>query len=1034
MQDDREKLYDEYLDAAARGSAVSPESFLHGRGVEDSLLLDALRSIHAHAFQEADIHSATPAERNEERGEKWVGEFDLIQKLGEGGMGVVWLARQSSLGRVVALKLLRADAAMSRGAGERFTREARAVAKLRHPGIVAIHAMGEATGCVEEAQGRFSYIAMEYVEGRGLDEVLKDARDQREFLPAGRVIRWGAALARALHAAHSEGIVHRDIKPSNIRIALSQDNEELPKLLDFGLARDVKNSQATITDAFVGSPYYAAPEQVARRGGDVDARTDVYSLGCVLFEALTNSMTAHGTTLEHVLRSILVDEIPSPRAINPRVSKDLATVVLKALEKEPSRRYASAGAFADDLEAILELRAISARPATPLERARRWFRRNRALSVGFVTAIAAATIFFGVQAYQSAAEQNARRDEAKRLITESLAGIERYNALALQSRQAEEEYVLISPERDVRYFTHEEDAMLAAKWRKIDAVRQERETLFEAGQTNLARAERLGAPMRDVQRARANWYVAAALDAETRGDLKRRATFADLARAHDVDGDVDAALIGTGSLTVTTEPPGAEVFLFRRPLLAHKEGRDEPRRVLEPIKGWNGLERYAEGFGLRVVEGNASAPEGTMIVEVAGYAVRGCVLVSNSKDERIARFDRLLRVDGTSVEGDHEIDALMSTPRKTARTLTFERRGAGVFDVTAEDVEQLGLVLKEPDDLVREAQVPIAVWSESGIVSTTSGDGLSARTTALMTPLISEASLGHSPTAVVSVEPGSYVAIACHEGHELVRFAGNVGRREPTVWHLVLPKIETTPKGFVCVQNAVSGPTFWIMEHEVTCREYFEFLNDPDVKRKAIENSQPILYPRDGDSARGQRDAHGNFELPTGWHWDWPVLFVSWYDACAYAEWRTKQAKSQGKRWTFSLPTLHEWASAAAQGPGDQFVFGNEFRHKWVSSCFARPRPDPEPVMRFPIDESVLGVFDLTGSASEWSQDLYRPGYSYRRYMGGAWGTGDASVFTVYGGNGITPERVGGMIGFRLVLKIEQLGVDAEPAAAIPSQ
>lgn len=1032
MDDTSEKLYDAYLNAASRGETESPDVFLKRHGADDVNLLNTLRSIHAHVTQHSQESLSNRLQGASVRSENWVGEFELIRKLGEGGMGVVWLARQQSLARVVALKLLRAEAALSAGAGERFTREARAVAKLRHAGIVAIHAMGEAQGCIEGVSGRFPFIAMEFVEGKGLDEALKEARDSREFLPAARVIRWGIALARSLHAAHIEGIVHRDVKPSNIR--LPSDADALPKLLDFGLARDVSSAQATISDAFVGSPYYAAPEQVARKGGEVDARTDVYALGCVLYEALTNSTTAHGNTLEHVLRSILVDEISSPRTINPRVSKDLATVVLKALEKEPSRRYQSAAAFADDLEAILELRAITARPATNWERTCRWLRRNKALSVGIATALAACIVLVGVLTYRSAAEARARRDEASRLIESAKAGIEQYNQLAAQATTAEEEFARIAPERGSRYFSDAEDTALAKIARRVEEVRQAREQVFETGQVDLARAERLGAAPRDVQRVRAQWYVTAALDAETRSDMKRRATFAELARAHDVDGEVEHALVGTGSLSIVTDPPGAEVFVYKRVMLEEREDRDEPRRVLVPLHGWGQRVLEDGDFALRVIREYTDVNVGDVIVRVAGYEVRGCVLVSASADDRLHRFDRLVRVDETKVEGSYEVAALLNTPLGTKRTLTFERRGVGNFDVTTDDVSRLGLMLKVPTELVREPHVPIEIWTDAGIEAKTTGNGIETRATAIPAPLVKAALVGLSPIEKLSIEPGSYVAIVRSNGRELVRIASTVQRKVPTEWRIALPVLGTTPDGFVLVRAGVGKRPLWFMEREVTCREYFEFLNDPVVKARIAASPTPVLYPRDGDTARGQRDAEGNFVLPEGWSWDWPVLFVSWHDAQAYATWRTEQARREGKAWSFRLPTLDEWVEAASPAFGDQYVFGSEFRPKWVSSCFARVRPDPESVMRFPIDESVLGVFDMAGSASEWSEDVYRPGYAYRRHMGGAWGSGVPQDFMVYGGNGLSPERLGGMIGFRLVLLMNDIALDNSQNAAKPSQ
>ncbi|MCA9300579.1 MAG: serine/threonine protein kinase, partial [Phycisphaerales bacterium] len=350
-------LYDQYLDLVLAGEAEPPEAFCRRHGIDDPEFLETLEGLH---------RAGTPRER--------FGEFVILRRLGAGGMGVVYLARQASLDRDVALKIVRAEYADSETATTRLEREAQAIASLRHPNIVGIHAVGEEDGK--------RYIAMEYVEGEGLDERLR-----REVQPT-TAVQWAADLADALQAAHDAGIVHRDVKPSNIRIT----PDGRPLLLDFGVARRLDRTVATLTESYVGSPHYMAPEQIARAGGDVDPRTDVYSLGAVLYECLTSRPPFEADSLEAIFHQILSEEPRPLRAIRPELPRDLEVVVHKALEKDPARRYPSAASMRDDLAAILEYRPISARRPTWHERARRWSRRHPAAVATMLTLLATIVI------------------------------------------------------------------------------------------------------------------------------------------------------------------------------------------------------------------------------------------------------------------------------------------------------------------------------------------------------------------------------------------------------------------------------------------------------------------------------------------------------------------------------------------------------------------------------------------------------------------------------------------------------------------
>jgi formylglycine-generating enzyme required for sulfatase activity/tRNA A-37 threonylcarbamoyl transferase component Bud32 len=325
-----------------------------------------------------------------------VGDFRLLRKLGEGGMGVVWLAEQLSLRRVVAVKLLRPSALASARGAERFQRESRTVARLRHPGIVPVLAAGVDDGV--------PWLAMEYLDGRSLDEVAADAAARRERVRPLDAVRWCRDVARALACAHAEGIVHRDVKPSNVRV--TSDGRAL--LLDFGLARSADEPRLSVEGHFVGSPSYAAPEQIdATFDAPADGRCDVYSLGVVLYELVVGRVPFEGRSTREVFQQILHREPTAPRTLDAAISRELEAVILHALEKEPARRYATAAAMADDLDALLEMRPIRARPSSVASRVAKWARREPAAALA--SALGVLLVVGGPLAYAAFAKHASDR-------------------------------------------------------------------------------------------------------------------------------------------------------------------------------------------------------------------------------------------------------------------------------------------------------------------------------------------------------------------------------------------------------------------------------------------------------------------------------------------------------------------------------------------------------------------------------------------------------------------------------------------------
>lgn len=328
-----------------------------------------------------------------------IGRYEIIEELGRGGMGRVYAARQSGLGRIVALKVLSLGPGSPPEWEMRFLREAQTVARLRHPHIIAIHDSGRAPGCV--------YFSMEYIEGGDLSRRLRE----QPFAPR-ETAALVAKLASALAHAHAEGVLHRDLKPSNILL----DGTE-PRLADFGLAAQLENSgDFTSASGVFGTPHYLAPEALTGGGAALSAASDLYALGVVLYLLLTGRTPFAGASPAELPALVADNDPPAPRLLSPAVPRDLETICLKLLERDPARRYPSATALAADLHRFLAGEAIHASPPSRLDRFVRFVRRHRlafAASTVASVALAAATIVSTALAVRARrAEQNAAAEAA----------------------------------------------------------------------------------------------------------------------------------------------------------------------------------------------------------------------------------------------------------------------------------------------------------------------------------------------------------------------------------------------------------------------------------------------------------------------------------------------------------------------------------------------------------------------------------------------------------------------------------------------
>jgi eukaryotic-like serine/threonine-protein kinase len=374
-----EKAYQHFLEQEGGEDSQGFDAFVEG----SPELRDELLALHDERKLISQILAGLGKESSPSRDEseesdlglhpgKILGDFRLIQELGKGGMGAVWEAEQISLKRLVALKMLLPQYVASRKFVQRFQREAEAGGRLTHNGIVQTHAVGEADN--------IHWISQELVPGgKTMSDWLEQVRKFKD-LPAGHFRGMAglfAQVADALAFAHEEGVIHRDIKPGNILL----EGGERPKVTDFGLAQVQDDLGLSKTGELLGTPFYMSPEQAMTRRMGIDHRTDIFSLGATLYEALTLRRPFEGDTSHQVFRKIVTEDPPDPRRIRSHVPRDLVVICQACLEKNPERRYASMVDLAADLRRFLADEPIHAKPPSPIARVNKWVRRHPVMAL-----------------------------------------------------------------------------------------------------------------------------------------------------------------------------------------------------------------------------------------------------------------------------------------------------------------------------------------------------------------------------------------------------------------------------------------------------------------------------------------------------------------------------------------------------------------------------------------------------------------------------------------------------------------------------
>lgn len=997
---DEEALFDGYAALARDGRAPPPADFLAAAPSASADLRAALERVWKRAPRGATSTDAPlPFAR--------LGDFRLVSRLGGGGMGIVYLAVQESLGREVALKVLRPELQGSAVAAERFRREARALAELRHDHLVAIFGGGEEHGV--------RYLAMELVPGRSLDErLLAEPGAPRGGAVAQRV-RWIAQIARGLQHAHERGVVHRDVKPANVRIT----PDDRARLLDFGLARRTATAGATLTESFAGSPSYAAPEQIAQ-GGTIDARTDVYALGVTLYECLTGALPYAGATVEQLFHRILAGLPEPPRRRVPQLPRDLEVVVLKAMERRPEQRYASAAALADDLEAVLELRPIRGRPPAARERARRIVERHPLLATFAATAAAALLGLLALLVAQHASREREARGEASRLVALARGRVVDYRTQRESLAAVQSEVARLQSEMESQHYTDADYALLDRNEGRLEDERRRWDATYHEVLELLRRAEQLDPATSGADGVRGELYLARYHDALAANDPRGAELFRDLAAQS--DPALADSLRREIAVTVASTPAGARVDLFRFAELSDLEPGGEPRFVAlpaGPAAAATPLPIAPGTWCLRVEADAEPLRRGDLLFEVEGAPLEKSVFVIDGGGA-IASGARLVAVDDAPIVDDWDVQQLpRSAPPDVDHRFTFDHAGLRTT-LTAPSLAALRIEVGGArrfgraagrmavacklvrDGAVRNAELPPAAPVEATARPLLRGPASHLGTTPLATQL----------------PRGDYLFVVEVEGRPPVLLALPVG----VPLHLMVepPPLGQAPAGFRWIADGSDDARlgFWIAPHEVTSAEWSEFLDDEATRAPLVVDGALRLVPRAGRTQPfWPQEASGRFRWPPAWSADWPAVGLSWHDAQAYVDWLNQQRPPPDRAFEWALPTFRQYTRAALGHLGWTYVYGQRLRPRWSRCCFAHRHANLGPVLEFPVDESPLQLFDLTGGAFEWLDHWYDEPRGMRMANGGAWGQARTDALRVACGVGMEPHQTSGETGLRLVLR-----------------
>lgn len=959
-------------------------------------------------------------------------KYIVDRTIGKGGMGAVLSTVDQDIRRKVAMKVMLSKDSADTPKVKRFLEEAQITGQLEHPNIVPVHEIG-----IDEDSK--IYFTMKLVQGENLETILanceNNVEDYSEKFSLGNLIQLFMKLCDGISYAHSKGVIHRDLKPENIMIG--SFGEVL--VMDWGIAKIIgqkdtvaENSVSQLEDSakhtqtmegiVLGTPAYMPPEQAWGHISELDERSDIFSLGAILYKILTLKAPYEGQNLMAVLQKAQNRELVSPDIRTPQknIPAELNAICLKALAYEQEKRYGSVLELKRDLQLYLDGKSVSAKKDNLFIRTKKWILRNKIASMG----IAAAVICLVAGVVATSIYENRKRQE-------TIAGMLRQGETLSENGQyeaAEKTYFAVLGLDSSNQHAREGVARVSSK-----ALAQKNKRLA------VKKAEEAGKLFQEKNYIKAyDAYVATlTLDPFSQEALDGIKTTTIMAEKQKVQMKI--APILKQAETISTKKQEMQTWI--------QSLKNQKKDLSDQIEGY-------EGADVKIPFWNTEKKLFESEVED-----------QKTESELISNYLKILSYDGANEEA-----------RKSLTQLYYEKYLAGEMNqdekamayykalVLTFDDGQYGALLEKPGSLTVTAQpVPdafylfrflegtdrrmIPVPFSSDVFQNSPKEPEASFDSGIDPKFDLQNAVFNSLDQVLAFKDfnrlhqidnillpaGSYLLVLKKNGFLEARLPVMVYRGETKkISNVKLFRKEEVPEGFVYIPrgefvmggdakalNALDRsvpeiPGYFIAQHETTAEEYLQFINYLESR---IPGSAQKYLPRKSVSSGfywNKKGKHYQNAFPD----KWPILGVSWNDARAYCQYMTRRHKKQG--WSFRLPEEWEWEKAARGVDGRYFPWGNYFDYKFCMMAQSKKGTisGPEPVGSFPLDESVYGVKDIAGNVSEWCNTLYDKKKNIRINRGAAWSYVEENYARCAYRNGHGPSDVADFRGFRMVVTV----------------
>jgi|GEM_PF-1177346 len=893
------------------------------------------------------------------------GNYEIIEKVAQGGMGIIYKARQKGLDRIVALKVLLGGEAAAEEMIRRFYNEAKSIAKLRHPNIVPIHEVGEFEGK--------HFFTMDFIHG----ESLRHTIITKKRLPVPMALTLAQKVADALQYAHEHGVVHRDIKPENILI----DETGEPMVTDFGLAKDIElDPNVTRAGVVMGTPAYMSPEQARGEHDKIGPLSDVYSLGAVLYELLTGEPVYRfeGQIGLSLLLKTIQKEITPPRKLNPVIPKDVETIVMKALEKEPERRYQSAGELADDIERYIRGEPIIAHPPSLVYKL---YKRVKKYWYVSVPIIAATVLVVAMVAYFMSVRIEEKRERKRKIEQVLKEANELFDEKQYDAVLERLSYVLREDPTNIQAI----ELRLKSEGLKKEAEKmKEQQRIKENAKLSAMEGEKRAKDAEDLLSKGERWDAKIKLNEAIIEFTKALADDRDLEEAK--RGKFDACM-RLGSLFEEDRDFGAAVLIFYGAL---DLGIDDDR-VRAEIERAKRLQQRMEQYDA--------------VVEAAEKA-----RLNEKWDEAIAKYEQALEFENlTDAEKADLKEKILFT---RYQSLFIEGKNLvreGKFD-SAADIFKKAAEIKMTEDIKEQLRVieyrkllTNARDLERGNKFLEAVEVYKKARDYASDPTDVERTISDCVENAVAFYKKRMRDEFLRENYsDALKYARVVANLKPGDGEIIrltreLEWAAEAPKDMIPIfsgtftvgshilsdRNPLRKVTlkfFYIDRYEVTNREYKKFVDaggyqmemfwDPEIRASVSKFVDRTNQPGPATWENGTFPQGGD---------DLPVTGVCWYEARAFARWK-------GKR----LPTEEEWEVAASYDRKNDKYLLYPWGDNWNIKAGNFDSIAPAPVGTNQMDMSPAGCYDMGGNVFEWTDSIYQE--RYRVIKGGSFGLSEDTI------------------------------------------